>query len=126
MNQASEPQPRALLLLVDLQQDYLGTSGLEPHAGVIVERAAALLAGCRALNIPVAHVWTTVSREDDRRMPHWKRDGRWICVEGTSGHEPPIELRPEASEPIVHKRFFDGFGSGELEPLLTQRGIDTL
>ena len=126
MNRAPTPQPRPLLLLVDLQRDYLGAPGLEPAAGVIVERAAALLRGCRNLNIPVIHVWTTVSREDDRRMPHWKRDERWICVEGTEGHQPPAALQPQASEPIIHKRFFNGFGSGELEPFLTRQGIDTL
>jgi acyl-CoA reductase-like NAD-dependent aldehyde dehydrogenase len=126
MNRAALSPPRPLLLLVDLQQDYLGTRGLEPAAGAIVERVAALLHGCRAASIPVAHVWTTVSREDDRRMPHWKRDGRWICVEGTSGHQPPAALLPDPSERIIHKRFFNGFGSGELEPLLTRDGIDTL
>ncbi len=126
MNRAAASPSRPLLLLVDLQRDYLGTRGLEPAAGAIVERAAALLRGCRAAGIPVAHVWTTVSREDDRRMPHWQRDERWICVEGTAGHEPPPALRPEGAEAIIHKRFFNGFGDGSLELLLTWHGIDTL
>lgn len=126
MNRAVAPNASPLLLLVDLQRDYLAAPGLEPAAGLIIERAAELLRGWRAADLPVAHVWTTVSREDDRRMPHWKRDGRWICVEGTEGHLPPPELRPAGSEAVVHKRFFDGFGSGELEALLTARGTDTL
>ena len=125
MNRAAAP-PSPLLLLVDLQQDYLDARGLEPAAGAIIEKATALLLGCRAAHVPVVHVWTTVSREDDRRMPHWKRAERWVCVDGTSGHQPPPALLPEVSEPIIHKRFFSGFGSKELEPLLTRRGIDTL
>jgi len=115
-----------LLLLVDLQQDYLAAAGLEPAAGQIVDRAIELLQGCRAAGIPVAHVWTTVSRADDRRMPHWKRLGKWMCEEGTPGHAPPASLLPEASEPVIHKRFFSAFSSGTLAPMLSTRGVDTL
>lgn len=115
-----------LLLLVDMQHDYLRSAGLEPAAGQIVERTAALLEGCRALGIPVVHVWTTVSHDDDRRMPHWKRLDRWMCVEGTEGHATPVQLGPCASEQVVHKTFFSGFSSGTLGPILAARGVDTL
>jgi nicotinamidase-related amidase len=114
------------VLLVDLQQDYLRAEGLEPAADEIVSRAAALLEGCRATGIPVAHVWTTVSRADDQRMPHWKRLGKWMCVDGTPGHAPPAPLRPENSEPVIHKTFFCSFSSGTLAPLLAAHGVDTL
>ena len=117
---------KPFLLLVDLQHDYLGAAALEPAAERIVERAAALLEGCRAAGIPVAHVWTTVSRADDQRMPHWKRQGKWICVDGTPGHAPPAALRPTTSEPIIHKRFFCAFSSGTLAPTLAAHGVDTL
>ncbi|HEY5793267.1 MAG TPA: isochorismatase family protein, partial [Chthoniobacterales bacterium] len=110
-----------LLLLVDFQGDYLNAPGLEPAAGAVVERAAALLAGARAAGLPVAHVWTTVRPEDDRRMPHWKTLGKWLCVEGTPGHAPPEPLRPLDSEPVIHKRFFSAFSSGTLGPLLAER-----
>jgi nicotinamidase-related amidase len=123
-NEVSSMTP--FLLLVDLQHDYLRAAGLEPAAGQIVDRAAVLLQGCRAASIPVAHVWTTVSRADDQRMPHWKRLGKWICEDGTPGHAPPAPLRPEASEPVIHKRFFSAFSSGTLAPMLTARGVDTL
>lgn len=115
-----------ILLLVDLQHDYLAAAGLEPAAGQIVEQAAALLEGCRAAKIPVVHIWTTVSRAEDHRMPHWQRADRWICVEGTQGHATPGALRPADSEPVVHKTFFSGFSSGTLAPILTTHGADTL
>ena len=117
---------RPLLLLVDLQHDYLDASGLEPAAGRIIERAETLLEGCRAADIPVLHVWTTVSRSDDQRMPHWKKAGRWICEEGTPGHAQPDSLKPASGEEVVHKRFFSAFSSGTLAPLLEARRVDTL
>jgi acyl-CoA reductase-like NAD-dependent aldehyde dehydrogenase len=109
---------RSLLLLVDLQRDYLDSPGLEPAAGPVVERAATLLRSCREAEIPVVHAWTTVSRSDDRRMPHWQRENRWLCEEGTPGHEPPPELLPQAGERVIHKTGFTAFEDGELDALL--------
>lgn len=48
-----------LLLLIDLQHDFLQASELEPAAGFIVERAAHLLEGCRAAGVPVAMIRIT-------------------------------------------------------------------
>lgn len=105
-----------LLVLVDLQHDFLAAPGLEPSAGETVRRAAMLLDTCRARGDEVVHVRTTISREDDRRMAHWKRDGRWLCVEGTAGHETPPALAERPGEHVVEKT---AFGSGgELARLL--------
>lgn len=117
---------RPLLLLVDLQQDYLGTPGLDPPAPAVVRRAARLLAGSRAAGVDVAHVWTTVDRETDDRMPHWKRDGRWLCEEDTPGHAPPPELAPVPGEPVIHKTHFSPFSRPALTDLLEERGTDLL
>jgi len=106
----------ATLLLVDFQNDFLSSPGLEPAAGAVTERAAALLAGFRALGAPVVHVWTTVRREPESlmpRMPHWQRAGKWACVEGTAGHAPPAALAPRPGEPVVHKQFFNAFSTDE-------------
>lgn len=117
---------RPMLLLVDLQRDYLDTPGLEPPAPAIVRRAAHLLDGCRAAGIDVAHVWTTVDRETDARMPHWKRDGRWLCEQGTPGHAPPPELAPLPGEPLIHKTHFSPFSHPALSDLLAERRTDPL
>jgi acyl-CoA reductase-like NAD-dependent aldehyde dehydrogenase/nicotinamidase-related amidase len=115
-----------VLLLVDLQRDYLSAPGLEPSAGQIVERASALLEGCRAARIPVVHVWTTVSREPDDRMPHWKQLGKWQCVAGTAGHEPPATLAPTTTEQVVHKQFFSAFADNALTRILTEAKADAV
>jgi nicotinamidase-related amidase len=115
---------KPLLLLIDLQRDYLGAAGLDPPAGAVVERAGTLLSACRERGVPVVHVWTTVSRSDDRRMPHWKREDRWLCEEGTAGHAPPPELEPEQGELVLHKTFFRAFEGEDLERVLRAERAD--
>jgi acyl-CoA reductase-like NAD-dependent aldehyde dehydrogenase/nicotinamidase-related amidase len=117
---------KPLLLLVDLQRDYLEAPDLDPPAAAIIRRAKDLLEGARTRGLDVVHVWTTVSREHDDRMPHWKREGRWLCVEGTSGHEPPPGLEALEGEPVIHKTFFSPFAAAPLGELLGERETDLL
>ncbi len=117
---------RPLLLLVDLQRDYLSSPRLEPSAGAVVERASALLGAFREASVPVVHAWTTVSRSDDRRMPHWRREDRWACEEGTPGHEPPEALRPWPGERVIHKRAFSAFEGEALDEVLEAERPDVL
>ncbi|MGH8800852.1 MAG: isochorismatase family protein, partial [Casimicrobiaceae bacterium] len=109
---------KQVLLLVDLQNDYLNSPGIQPPAQALVGRAAALLDGCRSRQVPVIHVWTTLERDDDRRLPHWKRADRWSCVAGTAGHESPAALRPLAGETVSHKTGFNGFADASLDAAL--------
>jgi alpha-ketoglutaric semialdehyde dehydrogenase len=119
-------RPLSALLLVDLQRDYLELPGLEPSAQAIVARAQALLEGFRARGLPVIHVWTTVSREDDQRMRHWRRRDLWRCEEGTPGHRAALGLEPDEQEPIVHKAGFDAFAGGALDRLLDELHVERL
>ncbi len=112
---------KPVLLLVDLQNDFLLGPRLEPHPASVVAAAERVLHACRATDIPVIHVWTTVSRAPDNRMPHRKRSGEWSCVEGTPGHACPDVLQPRAGELIVQKNFFSAFSTGELGAAL--RGL---
>lgn len=113
-----------LLLLVDLQRDYLALPALEPSASAVVSRAQVLLDGFRERGQPVAHVWTTVTREDDRRMRHWKTQDLWRCEAGSEGHRPAPGLEPRPGEAIVHKTGFDPFVGGELDRLLRQLRVE--
>jgi alpha-ketoglutaric semialdehyde dehydrogenase len=117
---------KPLLLLVDLQRDYLDAPDLDPPAAAIVGATTQLLEGCRTRGLDVVHVWTTVSRERDDRMPHWKREGRWLCLEGTPGHEPPRGLEALEGEPVIHKTFFNPFAGAPLGDLLRERETDLL
>ena len=113
------------LLLIDLQEDYLGATGLVPARGEVVARAAWLLARCRAAGVPVVHVWTTVHRDADRdrRPSHWRRDGVWRCVAGTPGHATPAALAPAPGEHVVHKTHFSAFSADGLDVWLRHRGV---
>jgi alpha-ketoglutaric semialdehyde dehydrogenase len=117
---------RPALVLLDLQQDFLNAPSLQPAAGQLVDQVASLLQHCRKSSVPIIHVWTTVNREDDRRMLHWKQTGKWICVEGTQGHATPERLRPLPSEIILHKTVFSAFADGKLEKVLSDLGADTI
>ncbi|MGA3285474.1 MAG: aldehyde dehydrogenase family protein [Verrucomicrobiota bacterium] len=113
------------LLLVDLQGDHLATPELRPSADAVVTRAAVLLENCRHRRIPVIHIWTTIRRNKDRRLPHWERTDRWMCIAGTSGHQPPALLQPQASETIIHKRGFNAFAGADLDSTLQRLNCDT-
>lgn len=116
----------AALLLIDLQRDFLAAPGLVPAAGGLIDRASRLLAGCRARRIPVIHVWTTIRRDDDRRLRHWRESNRWQCVEGTAGHAPPDSLRPVEGERIIHKTGFNCFAKPDLAAALHALHCDTV
>lgn len=114
------------LLLIDLQRDFLSSANLEPPAPTTISRAAELLGAARARGVPVIHIWTTVEKENDRRLPHWREMNRWHCVAGTPGHETPPELKPATGEGIIHKTGFNPFASGELEKSLHALGCDSM
>jgi acyl-CoA reductase-like NAD-dependent aldehyde dehydrogenase/nicotinamidase-related amidase len=117
---------RPLVVLVDLQNDFLAAPGLQPSAGEVTGGAARLLEGARRSGIPLAHVALSVDPERDDRMPHWKTLGRRLCVRGTRGHEPPEPLRPLDNEPVISKTDFSAFSSPEMEKLIQRVGCDTL
>ena len=114
------------LLLIDLQNDFLAAPDLQPAAGAVVDRAAALLEACRRRSIPVLHVHTTVRRNPDNRMPHWRAADDWRCAENTPGHAPPDSLQPRPDEPIFHKQFFSPFDNPDLAAHLRELQCDTL
>jgi alpha-ketoglutaric semialdehyde dehydrogenase len=116
---------KPLLILVDLQHDYLNSPDLEPPAGIVVHGAAMLVAHCRERGIPAAHVWTTVSRDPDNRMPHWKHANVWRCEEGTPGHQPPAVLAPLEGEPVFHKTGLSAFTPPSLADIARQLAVDT-
>jgi len=114
------------LLLIDVQNDFLRAPELAPSTTEFVRGAARLLDGCRGLALPVVHIWTTVRREDDRRMPHWVREDKWMCVAGTEGHATPVQLRPRLGEAVVNKTFFSAFHTGELAHVLGAIACDAV
>ena len=117
---------KPVLLLVDLQNDFLRAGDLEPHPASIAAAAADLLNTCRTGAVPVVHVWSTVSKSGDNRMPHRKKNGDWMCLEGSAGHACSDVLRPHKKETIIHKIFFSAFSTGQLDSVLHELDADAL
>src|SRR5947199_4146247 len=117
---------KPVLLLVDLQNDFLRAGDLEPHPAGIVAAATDLLNACRTGAVPVVHIWSTVNRSGENRMPHRKRKDDWMCLEGSAGHACPDVLRPHKKETIIHKTFFSAFSTGQLDLVLHELNADAL
>jgi acyl-CoA reductase-like NAD-dependent aldehyde dehydrogenase/nicotinamidase-related amidase len=115
---------KPLLLLVDLQGDFLDSPGLQPPRESLVSQTVRLLQGCRQGKIPVIHIWTTISPGQDRRLPHWKKSDSWLCVAGTDGHKTPPPLQPLKNEIVISKTGFNGFAGGDLDAALKQSACD--
>jgi acyl-CoA reductase-like NAD-dependent aldehyde dehydrogenase/nicotinamidase-related amidase len=96
------------LVLVDLQEDFLRCPGLVPCRERVEEAAAELLGEWRSAGAPVVHVRTTIRRDPDNRMPHWRSEGRWMCVEGEPGHASPGGLGEIEGEGVCHKSGYSG------------------
>ncbi|MDF2376572.1 MAG: aldehyde dehydrogenase family protein [Verrucomicrobiales bacterium] len=117
---------KPILLLIDLQWDFLQNDGLLPERTRLIAAAETLLKRARKVCLPVVHVRTTVRREDDRRLPHWRKSDRWLCVEGSPGHAAPHPLQPVEGEAVIDKTGFNGFANGELDRALRESGGDTV
>jgi acyl-CoA reductase-like NAD-dependent aldehyde dehydrogenase/nicotinamidase-related amidase len=113
-----------LLLLVDLQEDFLAQAGLEPHRDTIVAGAAQLLAEARSHGCSVLHVHTRVHSAPDDRMRHWKATGRWSCVAGTPGEAPPGPLSPRRGEAVALKTGFSAAQDPAMARALDGAGHD--
>lgn len=112
---------RAALLLVDCQNDFLKRPGLRPSSGAVVEAVALLLRAAREAGSPVLHVRTAVTLAPDTRMPHWRRDGRSLCVAGTEGSQPPDALRERVNETVIRKT---GFSARDLVEHVARSGAE--
>ncbi len=115
---------KPVLLLVDLQGDFLDSPGLQSPRESLVLQTTRLLQGCRQGKIPVIHIWTTISPGEDRRLPHWKKSNRWLCVAGTDGHKTPPPLQPLENEIVISKTGVNGFAGGDLDAALKQSACD--
>jgi len=117
---------RPLLVLIDLQNDFLAAPRLEPHPDTILAGTARLLDEFRRRGLPVAHVRTQMAADGKGRMPHWEETNHFFCVEGTSGWASPALLEPRADEPVFYKSWFSAFTSQDFEDYLRDQGTTTI
>lgn len=131
------------LVLVDFQNDFVGSGGVVARRGEggeaklcgLVDHTAAVVAAARERAVTVVYVryartadhrfesaaslrWTTVKRG--------YTTGTVSAVEGTWGAEIVSALAPKAGDIIIDKRRASGFFGTSLEELLRARDIRTL
>lgn len=115
-----------VLLLVDLQQDFIDHAELFPPAQIFLFRMKALLSRCRKAGIRVIHVRTVVRDDGSNRMPHWIRNNDMRCAEGSQGAQPPEGFEALPDERVFEKNFYSAFANPHLDEFLRHENIKTL
>jgi ureidoacrylate peracid hydrolase len=130
------------LLVVDMQRGFLdpGEALEVPPAREIVPAIRALLEAFRAGRLPVAFTEFTYSPavpllvgalhpEHQPAPPGAPRGfGRPSsnCLEGTESARTVAALAPRPDEPVIRKRWYDGFAGTELDGAFRARGVTSL
>jgi acyl-CoA reductase-like NAD-dependent aldehyde dehydrogenase/nicotinamidase-related amidase len=117
---------RPVLVLIDLQNDFLAMPRMEPHPSTIVAGAAQLLREFRVRGLPVVHVRTKTAANGSGRMPHWEQRDTVGCVAGTAGYEAPASLMPLEGEAVFDKTWFSAFSVSAFEDYLREKDIGVL
>jgi alpha-ketoglutaric semialdehyde dehydrogenase len=116
----------AILVLIDVQNDFLTSPQLDPPRGELIERLQLLVESFRRSSLRVFHVQTVINPNLENRMPHWKERDKRICIEGTWGSQSPDSLQPLAEEKIFSKTFFSAFTNKNFETVLVHDRPDML
>jgi ureidoacrylate peracid hydrolase len=133
---------RTALLVVDMQRGFLDAGeALEVSpARDIVPAIRALLETFRAKRLPVAFTEFTYSpavpllvgalHPEHQPAPPGAPRGFGLpssnCLEGTESARTIPALAPRADEPVIRKRWYDGFAGTELDGALRARGVTCL
>jgi nicotinamidase-related amidase len=148
---AAEPSPLtvdldgAVLVIIDMQRDFLEPGGFGAALGNDVSRLQAAVAPCRSVLDAARQLGMLVihTREGHRpdlsdAPPHKVERGEAknrigargpmgrILVRGEPGHDIIAELYPLPDEPVIDKPGKGAFYQTDLELMLRNRSIDTL
>jgi len=133
---------RTALLIVDMQHGFLDAGeALEvPPTREIVPAIRALLEVFRARGLPVAFTEFTYSpavpllvgalHPEHQPAPPGAPRGFGLpssnCLEGTESARTIPALAPRPDEPVIRKRWYDGFAGTELDGAFRARGVTSL
>jgi biuret amidohydrolase len=147
----AEPEPLAIdlahtaVLMIDMQRDFLEPGGFGETLGNNVSLLNAAVAPCRALleTARRRRMFIVHTREGhrpdmsdaprakvERNAPKMRIGDRGpmgrILIRGERGHDIIEALAPRKDEPVVDKPGKGAFYATDLQPILLNRGIDTL
>jgi len=141
--QVLAPEPgRTALLVVDMQRGFLdpGEAMEVPPARDAVAVIQALLAAFRARRLPVVFTEFTYSprvpllvgrlHPEHQPAPPGAARGFGLpsssCLEGDPSAGTVDALAPRSDEPVIRKRWYDGFAGTDLDGALRARGVTSL
>lgn len=129
---------RTALIVVDIQNDFAGPSGLLKRVGVdmalpsaAIDRIEELIPAARSAGATIAfmRVVTTPETDSDALKALYARKGRpggqAICRADDGGAD-YYRVSPQPGDIEIAKLLFDSFHGTDLEAQLRARGIDTL
>jgi ureidoacrylate peracid hydrolase len=132
---------RTALLVIDMQRGFLdpGEALEVPPAREIVPAIQRLLEAFRARRLPVAFTEFTYSaavpilvgelhpeRPASPGAPRGFGMPSSNCLEGTDSARTIGALAPQPGEPVIRKRWYDGFAGTELDGALRARDVTSL
>ena len=137
------PEPgRTALVIVDMQRGFVepGEALEVPPARDVVPAVARLLDAFRGKRLPVVFTEFTyspavpllVGRLHPEHQPAPPGAPRGVgrpssnCLEGTESARTIAALAPRPDEPVIRKRWYDGFAGTELDGALRARGVTSL
>jgi len=134
---ALEPE-RCALIIQDMQNDVVMDGGAFAESGSpihcreqdAIANIARLAERCRALGIPVIHVWFEVDnggRGMTQNAPLFENAlAAGALVKGSWGAQPVPGLEPQAGDHVVSKMRMSAWEGTNLETILKAEGRDTL
>src|SRR5262245_35302873 len=115
-----------VLLVVDVQNEFLEDPRLDPPAATLLPRLSALLRACRDRGVPIVHA-QYITEPDGRGLKvHHVAERRQCCARGTPGAAPPAALAPRSSETLITKHTYSAFSTAELRENLNRLAADTI
>ena len=127
--QLSIDRDRTALLVMDYQNDIVGSVSASERAGLL-HRASSVVAATRRAGVPVVYVVVSfrpghpeVSARN-KSFSAMKSTGR--LREGTPGAEVHGSVRPDPGEVVVTKRRVGAFSTTDMETVLRSMGVTNL
>jgi acyl-CoA reductase-like NAD-dependent aldehyde dehydrogenase/nicotinamidase-related amidase len=125
LQQDYRPMP-PVLLLVDVQNEFLEDPRLDPPAATLLPKLSALLRACRDRGVPIVHAHYITEPDGRGLKVHHMAARRQRCARGTPGAAAPAALAPRNSETLITKHTYSAFSTAELTENLSRLAADTI
>jgi nicotinamidase-related amidase len=117
---------KPVLILIDLQEDYLNRPPVAARRAALLDRIARLLDAFRRRRLPIIHVVSIYKADRSNWTLSMLRDNWPVVIEGTSGAAIANEIAPADGEPVVVKDRFSAFFGTDFGARLSTTGADVL